>query len=99
MDKMEPNDKIVFGPVPSRRLGASLGINNIPPKICSYSCIYCQIGKTYKMTSDRNTFYKNEDIFITHNIFPGDRENVRKRSLYKAMFMLLNMGKKKNWTI
>nr|WP_305907656.1 hypothetical protein [Methylomarinum sp. Ch1-1]MDP4520424.1 hypothetical protein [Methylomarinum sp. Ch1-1] len=37
---------IVFGPVPSRRLGRSLGINNIPPKHCSYSCLYCQVGKT-----------------------------------------------------
>ena len=63
MDKIKINDKIVFGPVPSRRLGSSVGINNIPPKICSYSCIYCQIGKTYKITSDRNTFYKKEDIF------------------------------------
>jgi len=38
--------QITFGPVPSRRLGRSLGINNIPPKICSYSCVYCQVGPT-----------------------------------------------------
>ena len=37
---------LVFGPVPSRRLGRSLGINNIPPKACSYSCVYCQVGPT-----------------------------------------------------
>jgi wyosine [tRNA(Phe)-imidazoG37] synthetase (radical SAM superfamily) len=37
---------IVFGPVPSRRLGRSLGINNVPPKSCSYSCVYCQVGRT-----------------------------------------------------
>ncbi|WP_153110881.1 radical SAM protein [Propionivibrio limicola] len=37
---------IAFGPVPSRRLGRSLGINNIPPKHCSYSCVYCQVGAT-----------------------------------------------------
>jgi wyosine [tRNA(Phe)-imidazoG37] synthetase (radical SAM superfamily) len=35
-----------FGPIPSRRLGRSLGINNIPPKICSYDCVYCQVGET-----------------------------------------------------
>lgn len=35
-----------FGPVPSRRLGRSLGINNVPPKSCSYSCVYCQVGRT-----------------------------------------------------
>ena len=38
--------EIAFGPVPSRRLGRSLGINNIPPKHCSYSCVYCQVGST-----------------------------------------------------
>ncbi|MGC9372114.1 MAG: radical SAM protein [Thermovirgaceae bacterium] len=39
----------IFGPVPSRRLGSSLGINNIPYKICSYTCVYCQIGRTLRM--------------------------------------------------
>ena len=53
---------IAFGPVPSRRLGRSLGINNIPPKTCSYSCVYCQLGKTSKLTVDRQAFYKPEDI-------------------------------------
>jgi wyosine [tRNA(Phe)-imidazoG37] synthetase (radical SAM superfamily) len=37
---------IVFGPIHSRRLGWSLGINNVPPKTCSYACIYCQVGAT-----------------------------------------------------
>jgi wyosine [tRNA(Phe)-imidazoG37] synthetase (radical SAM superfamily) len=37
---------VVFGPVPSRRLGRSLGINHLPSKTCSYSCAYCQIGAT-----------------------------------------------------
>ena len=54
---------LAFGPVPSRRLGRSLGINNIPPKTCSYSCVYCQLGKTLNMTTVRQTFYKPEDIF------------------------------------
>jgi wyosine [tRNA(Phe)-imidazoG37] synthetase (radical SAM superfamily) len=53
---------IVFGPVPSRRLGRSVGINNIPPKVCSYACIYCQLGKTTKMQIKRQTFYNMEDI-------------------------------------
>ena len=47
----------VFGPVPSRRLGRSLGINNIPPKHCSYSCIYCQLGRTTNLTIKRRKFY------------------------------------------
>ena len=53
---------LAFGPVPSRRLGRSLGINNIPPKACSYSCIYCQVGKTTDMIVDRQAFYKPEEL-------------------------------------
>lgn len=54
--------KIAFGPVPSRRLGQSLGINNIPPKICTYSCIYCQVGKTLNMQVNREEFYSVDEI-------------------------------------
>lgn len=54
---------IAFGPVPSRRLGRSLGINNIPPKICSYSCVYCQLGPTLKMQAKRESFYTPEEIW------------------------------------
>ena len=53
---------IAFGPVPSRRLGRSLGINNIPPKVCTYSCAYCQLGRTIKMQVDRRAFYQPEEI-------------------------------------
>ena len=52
----------VFGPVPSRRLGRSIGINNIPHKICTYSCIYCQISKAIKMQSKRQEFYKPDEL-------------------------------------
>ncbi|MHC1774752.1 MAG: radical SAM protein [Lentimicrobium sp.] len=54
---------IIFGPVPSRRLGKSLGINNIPHKVCSYSCAYCQVGKAGKMQVTRQEFYP-PDIII-----------------------------------
>jgi wyosine [tRNA(Phe)-imidazoG37] synthetase (radical SAM superfamily) len=53
-----------FGPVPSRRLDRSLGINNIPPKQCTYSCVYCQVGKTTKMQIDRTRFYDPEEIYV-----------------------------------
>jgi wyosine [tRNA(Phe)-imidazoG37] synthetase (radical SAM superfamily) len=53
---------VVYGPVPSRRLGRSLGINNIPPKTCSYSCVYCQLGSTNNLQVERQTFYQPEDI-------------------------------------
>ncbi len=52
----------VFGPVPSRRFGNSLGINNLPPKVCSYSCIYCQVGCTDHLRIERETFYPPGDI-------------------------------------
>ncbi len=55
--------RLAFGPVPSRRLGKSLGINNIPPKTCSYSCVYCQLGRTVNMTTARRFFYRPKDIF------------------------------------
>ncbi|MGB6064647.1 MAG: radical SAM protein [Desulfomonilaceae bacterium] len=53
---------IAFGPVPSRRLGRSLGINNMPPKCCSYSCIYCQIGRTVRRRIERRKFFEPERI-------------------------------------
>ncbi len=53
---------IAFGPVPSRRLGRSLGINNIPPKYCTYGCVYCQVGRTSHMQAERSNFYRPEAI-------------------------------------
>lgn len=52
----------VFGPVPSRRLGKSIGINNIPPKVCTFACVYCQVGRTFEMTSERRDFYSPAEI-------------------------------------
>ncbi|MBN2272935.1 MAG: radical SAM protein [Bacteroidales bacterium] len=50
---------IAFGPIPSRRLGLSLGINNIVShKVCSYNCVYCQIGDTGKRLLKRDVFYE-----------------------------------------
>jgi wyosine [tRNA(Phe)-imidazoG37] synthetase (radical SAM superfamily) len=53
-----------FGPVPSRRLGRSLGINNIPPTTCSYSCVYCQLGRTSGMAEQRAVFYHPEELLV-----------------------------------
>jgi len=55
---------ITFGPVPSRRLGNSLGINNIPvKKICTYSCVYCQVGITKHYSITREAFYDPVKIY------------------------------------
>lgn len=51
-----------FGPVPSRRLGQSLGINNIPPKYCSYACVYCQLGRAIRLVSRPEEFYPPEQV-------------------------------------
>ncbi len=45
--------KYLFGPVPSRRLGISLGIDLVPSKVCSMNCIYCEVGKTTRLTDQR----------------------------------------------
>ncbi len=54
--------KFVYGPVPSRRLGRSLGVNVTPFKTCNYSCVYCQLGKTTDMINERRIFFPKEDI-------------------------------------
>lgn len=59
---MQNAEGFAFGPVPSRRLGRSLGINNVPVKVCSYSCVYCQLGRTIKLTVERQAFYEPEEI-------------------------------------
>jgi wyosine [tRNA(Phe)-imidazoG37] synthetase (radical SAM superfamily) len=56
------NDVHVFGPVPSRRLGLSLGVSPIPEKTCNYTCTYCQLGRTTHMINKREMFYPVEEI-------------------------------------
>jgi wyosine [tRNA(Phe)-imidazoG37] synthetase (radical SAM superfamily) len=48
--------KYVFGPVPSRRLGQSLGIDPIPQKTCNWNCVYCQLGRSTPMTNERREY-------------------------------------------
>jgi wyosine [tRNA(Phe)-imidazoG37] synthetase (radical SAM superfamily) len=58
----EPKVALAFGPIPSRRLGRSLGINNIPPKICSYGCVYCQVGATPSPQFEPRSIYPPEEL-------------------------------------
>ncbi|MEO0086111.1 MAG: radical SAM protein, partial [candidate division WOR-3 bacterium] len=51
-----------YGPVPSRRLGLSLGINIIPRKTCTLDCCYCQLGRTTTKTLRRQSFFPVNDI-------------------------------------
>ncbi|MEO0108973.1 MAG: radical SAM protein [candidate division WOR-3 bacterium] len=52
----------VYGPVPSRRLGRSLGIDLVPFKVCTYDCIYCQLGRTGNRTIQRREYVSIDDI-------------------------------------
>lgn len=54
--------RYIYGPVPSRRLGRSLGVDPIPSKTCNYQCIYCQLGKTSNFTNTRSNFIPKYDI-------------------------------------
>jgi wyosine [tRNA(Phe)-imidazoG37] synthetase (radical SAM superfamily) len=54
--------KYVFGPVPSRRLGQSLGIDTIPLKTCNWNCVYCQLGRTVPLTNERREYIPREEI-------------------------------------
>lgn len=56
--------KYVFGPVPSRRLGQSLGIDTIPLKTCNWNCVYCQLGRTVPLTNERREYVPVEEILL-----------------------------------
>ncbi len=58
----EKTYRYVFGPVPSRRLGHSLGVDLVPYKTCSYDCIYCQLGRTTNKTTERKEYAPLEYI-------------------------------------
>ena len=62
---------IAFGPIPSRRLGRSLGVNHIPPKVCTYSCVYCQLGRTKRLSNEPEAF------FGPHEVLRDVRERLR----------------------
>lgn len=54
--------KYVYGPVPSRRLGQSLGIDTIPLKTCNWNCVYCQLGRTEPVTNERKEYVPSEEV-------------------------------------
>jgi len=68
--------RYLFGPVPSRRLGISLGVDLVPHKVCSLDCVYCECGATTKLTLDRKEYIlydrviKELDHYFTHNPDP-----------------------------
>ena len=57
-----PGSRMIFGPVPSRRLGLSLGVDVIPHKTCTFDCVYCECGATTDKTCERREFYPVRDV-------------------------------------
>jgi len=96
--------KYVYGPVPSRRLGRSLGVSPIPSKTCNYSCVYCQLGRTDHLINTREDFFDPEEILneivqaaesnsdgIDYITFVGEGEP----TLFKSIGYLINQTKVK----
>ena len=54
--------KYLFGPVNSRRLGISQGIDLVPPKICNYNCVYCEVGATSALTCERKEYIPTGEL-------------------------------------
>ena len=61
--------KYLFGPVPSRRLGMSLGIDLVPHKVCTLNCVYCECGRTTNLTLERKEYVPVNEIIIELNRF------------------------------
>ena len=69
--------KYVFGPVPSRRLGQSLGIDTIPLKTCNWNCVYCQLGRSMPLTNERREYVLDENILFEVEQVLKSRTNSR----------------------
>ncbi len=54
--------KYLFGPVPSRRLGISLGVDLVPLKVCTLNCVYCEVGRTTNLTTERKEYVPIDDV-------------------------------------
>ena len=77
------NSSFVYGPVPSRRLGLSLGINIIPAKTCTLDCVYCQCGLTTRKTVKRESFFPVKDILsAVRNSQPASRSPIELPDLW-----------------
>lgn len=77
--------KYIYGPVPSRRMGISLGVSPIPKKYCNYSCIYCQLGKTNNLTNRRTEFFDLKEIL-------REFEEISKKDIYFDVVTIVGEG-------
>lgn len=72
-NKVAGEEKYLYGPVPSRRLGRSLGVDIVPLKVCTLDCIYCQLGKTTQKTIQRRQYVPPSAVLaeIEHRLAKG----------------------------
>jgi len=92
--------RYLFGPVPSRRLGMSLGVDLVPIKVCSLDCVYCEVGKTTKLTLERKEYIpvdkikkELQDYFINNPdpdyiTFSGSGEPVLNSGIYDVLHFI-----------
>ncbi len=74
--------KYLFGPVNSRRLGLSLGIDLLPFKICNYNCIYCEVGPNSIFTNERKEYVPAKDIISEIDVFLADESTLRSLDVF-----------------
>jgi len=74
--------KYLFGPVNSRRLGLSLGIDIMPPKVCNYNCIYCEVGATTRLTCERQEYVDTAAVLAELDDFIQHKEAGRPPDFY-----------------
>jgi wyosine [tRNA(Phe)-imidazoG37] synthetase (radical SAM superfamily) len=74
--------KYLFGPVNSRRLGISQGIDLVPPKICNFNCIYCEIGATTTLTCERREYIPLHELFAEIDTLLEDAELVQRLDVF-----------------
>jgi len=97
--------RFVYGPVPSRRLGYSLGVDILPFKTCSLDCVYCQLGSTGKTTNRRRAYFAPRDVLaqvrealeagrrVDHITFSGSGEPTLNKNLGPIIRGLKKMTK------
>ena len=77
--KVAEEKKYLYGPVPSRRLGLSLGVDIVPFKVCTLDCIYCQLGKTSEKTTERKEYVPAEAVLAELREILRCAQNDKKR--------------------
>ncbi|MBW2485190.1 MAG: radical SAM protein [Deltaproteobacteria bacterium] len=74
--------KHLFGPVFSRRLGLSQGIDLLPPKTCNYNCIYCEINRAPQLSCERREHVPTSEIIAEIDTLLANKERVRKIDVF-----------------